>query len=60
MKNAVAKTSCINWNFYYNQCHAGDLNPFRDAISFDNIGTASLAIFQVYLKNFISKLLALC
>ena len=39
--------SCINWNQYYSVCKAGDKNPFQGAISFDNIGLAWVAIFQV-------------
>ena len=39
--------SCINWNFYYTQCLPTGPNPFRGAISFDNIGLAWVAIFQV-------------
>ncbi|XP_074649472.1 voltage-dependent T-type calcium channel subunit alpha-1H-like [Tubulanus polymorphus] len=40
-------TSCINWNQYYTTCQPGDKNPFQGAISFDNIGLAWVAIFQV-------------
>ncbi|KAJ3614390.1 hypothetical protein NHX12_017964 [Muraenolepis orangiensis] len=43
-KGAVA---CVNWFRYYNECRAGDLNPHKGAISFDNIGYAWIAIFQV-------------
>ncbi|XP_076122841.1 voltage-dependent T-type calcium channel subunit alpha-1H [Alosa pseudoharengus] len=39
--------SCINWNLYYNVCKAGDKNPHNDAVNFDNIGFAWIAIFQV-------------
>ncbi|XP_055265075.1 voltage-dependent T-type calcium channel subunit alpha-1H isoform X4 [Moschus berezovskii] len=39
--------SCINWNQYYNVCRSGDSNPHNGAISFDNIGYAWIAIFQV-------------
>ncbi|KAM7365209.1 hypothetical protein PAMP_016155 [Pampus punctatissimus] len=46
-QNSVAVTnSCVNWNVYYNVCRAGDHNPQKDAISFDNIGFAWIAIFQ--------------
>lgn len=38
---------CVNWNQYYNNCSAGDLNPHKGAVNFDNIGYASIAIFQV-------------
>ncbi len=44
--NALDK--CINWNMYYKTCKASDLNPFKNSISFDNIGYAWLTIFQVY------------
>uniref|UniRef100_A0A8C0E6Y7 Calcium voltage-gated channel subunit alpha1 H n=1 Tax=Balaenoptera musculus TaxID=9771 RepID=A0A8C0E6Y7_BALMU len=39
--------TCINWNQYYNVCRSGDSNPHNGAISFDNIGYAWIAIFQV-------------
>jgi voltage-dependent calcium channel T type alpha-1G len=39
---------CINWNQYYQLCSISDTNPFSGSISFDNIGLAWLAIFQVY------------
>lgn len=39
--------SCINWNQYYRTCKPGVNNPFQGAISFDNIGLAWVAIFQV-------------
>ncbi|XP_057605213.1 voltage-dependent T-type calcium channel subunit alpha-1H isoform X3 [Hippopotamus amphibius kiboko] len=39
--------ACINWNQYYNVCRSGDSNPHNGAISFDNIGYAWIAIFQV-------------
>ncbi len=38
---------CINWNQYYQSCSVSDQNPFSGFISFDNIGLAWLAIFQV-------------
>lgn len=38
---------CINWNLYYNVCQAGELNPHKGAVNFDNIGYAWIAIFQV-------------
>lgn len=37
---------CINWNQYYTECKDGPENPFKGAISFDNIGYAWIAIFQ--------------
>uniref|UniRef100_A0A3Q2YQN4 Calcium voltage-gated channel subunit alpha1 H n=1 Tax=Hippocampus comes TaxID=109280 RepID=A0A3Q2YQN4_HIPCM len=40
-------TSCVNWYQYYNECRAGELNPHKGAINFDNIGYAWIAIFQV-------------
>uniref|UniRef100_A0A3P9KUY5 Ion transport domain-containing protein n=1 Tax=Oryzias latipes TaxID=8090 RepID=A0A3P9KUY5_ORYLA len=39
--------SCVNWYQFYNQCRAGELNPHKGAINFDNIGYAWIAIFQV-------------
>ncbi|KAJ8001628.1 hypothetical protein DPEC_G00171450 [Dallia pectoralis] len=38
---------CVNWNEYYTQCRAGDKNPHKGAISFDNIARAWIVIFQV-------------
>jgi hypothetical protein len=38
---------CINWNQYYKFCNVSDRNPFSGSISFDNIGLAWVAIFQV-------------
>ncbi|XP_039179892.1 voltage-dependent T-type calcium channel subunit alpha-1G-like isoform X9 [Crotalus tigris] len=45
--NDTSNTSCVNWNQYYTNCSAGDHNPFKGAINFDNIGYAWIAIFQV-------------
>ncbi|ELU02190.1 hypothetical protein CAPTEDRAFT_89566 [Capitella teleta] len=45
--NTPANDSCVNWNVYYSTCKPGDRNPFQGAISFDNIGLAWVAIFQV-------------
>lgn len=45
--NSPSNDSCVNWNQYYTDCRAGDKNPFKGAISFDNIGLAWVAIFQV-------------
>ncbi|XP_077184073.1 voltage-dependent T-type calcium channel subunit alpha-1G isoform X4 [Paroedura picta] len=45
--NATTNTSCVNWNQYYTNCSAGEHNPFKGAINFDNIGYAWIAIFQV-------------
>ena len=45
---AAANESCVNWNFYYSKCRPSDKNPFKGAISFDNIGYACIAIFQVH------------
>ncbi|XP_053195485.1 voltage-dependent T-type calcium channel subunit alpha-1G [Scomber japonicus] len=39
--------SCVNWFQYYNECRAGEINPHKGAINFDNIGYAWIAIFQV-------------
>ncbi|XP_049576460.1 voltage-dependent T-type calcium channel subunit alpha-1H isoform X2 [Syngnathus scovelli] len=44
---AGAGPSCVNWHQYYNECRAGELNPHKGAINFDNIGYAWIAIFQV-------------
>ncbi|XP_042340626.1 voltage-dependent T-type calcium channel subunit alpha-1I-like [Plectropomus leopardus] len=38
---------CVNWYQYYNECRAGEINPHKGAINFDNIGYAWIAIFQV-------------
>ncbi|XP_064423736.1 voltage-dependent T-type calcium channel subunit alpha-1G [Latimeria chalumnae] len=45
--NSTDNTTCVNWNQYYTNCSAGDHNPFKGAINFDNIGYAWIAIFQV-------------
>ncbi|KAM4663220.1 voltage-dependent T-type calcium channel subunit alpha-1G [Discoglossus pictus] len=45
--NSTSNTSCVNWNQYYTNCSAGEHNPFKGAINFDNIGYAWIAIFQV-------------
>ncbi|XP_035389089.1 voltage-dependent T-type calcium channel subunit alpha-1G isoform X7 [Electrophorus electricus] len=45
--NTTDNTTCVNWNQYYTNCSAGDVNPFKGAINFDNIGYAWIAIFQV-------------
>lgn len=46
--NSVANNSiCVNWNQYYNNCTPNGPNPFYDTTSFDNIGIAWIAIFQV-------------
>uniref|UniRef100_A0A8C5PV78 Calcium voltage-gated channel subunit alpha1 H n=1 Tax=Leptobrachium leishanense TaxID=445787 RepID=A0A8C5PV78_9ANUR len=39
--------SCFNINQFYNDCRAGEVNPHKGAINFDNIGYAWIAIFQV-------------
>ncbi|XP_068444723.1 voltage-dependent T-type calcium channel subunit alpha-1H-like [Clinocottus analis] len=44
---ADAPVSCVNWYQYYNECRAGEVNPHKGAINFDNIGYAWIAIFQV-------------
>ena len=44
--------SCINWNSYYTKCRPSDANPFKGSISFDNIGFAWVAIFQVIYSFF--------
>ncbi|CAF3665036.1 unnamed protein product, partial [Rotaria sp. Silwood1] len=38
---------CINWNQYYTVCNVSDRNPYSDSISFDNVGLAWIAIFQI-------------
>lgn len=45
--NSTDNTTCVDWNQYYTNCSAGDDNPFKGAINFDNIGYAWIAIFQV-------------
>ncbi|XP_049320240.1 voltage-dependent T-type calcium channel subunit alpha-1G isoform X6 [Astyanax mexicanus] len=45
--NTTDNTTCVNWNQYYTNCSAGEVNPFKGAINFDNIGYAWIAIFQV-------------
>uniref|UniRef100_G3PGQ5 Ion transport domain-containing protein n=1 Tax=Gasterosteus aculeatus TaxID=69293 RepID=G3PGQ5_GASAC len=44
---ADCSDGCVNWNRYYNVCQAGELNPHKGAVNFDNIGYAWIAIFQV-------------
>ncbi|XP_068561748.1 voltage-dependent T-type calcium channel subunit alpha-1I-like [Cebidichthys violaceus] len=39
--------ACVNWNVLYNICRAGDQNPYRGAVNFDNIGYAWITIFQI-------------
>ncbi len=62
--NTPSNNSCVNWNQYYSDCKAGLNNPFQGAISFDNIGLAWVAIFQVGTKvillNFIKLFSKLC
>jgi voltage-dependent calcium channel T type alpha-1G len=53
--NTPSNGSCVNWNSYYTECKPGDRNPFQGAISFDNIGLAWVAIFQVRHLNPHSK-----
>ncbi|KAJ8363615.1 hypothetical protein SKAU_G00124460 [Synaphobranchus kaupii] len=45
--NSTDNTTCVNWNRYYTNCSAGERNPYKGAINFDNIGYAWIAIFQV-------------
>jgi len=45
--NSPTNSSCVDWNVYYTDCRPSDYNPFHGAISFDNIGLACVAIFQV-------------
>ncbi|OQV23966.1 Voltage-dependent T-type calcium channel subunit alpha-1G [Hypsibius exemplaris] len=44
---SIPPHTCINWHQYYTVCRASEKNPFLGAISFDNIGTAWVAIFLV-------------
>ncbi|MEQ2284537.1 Voltage-dependent T-type calcium channel subunit alpha-1H [Ameca splendens] len=44
---ADGPVTCVNWYQYYNECRAGEINPHKGAINFDNIGYAWIAIFQV-------------
>ena len=39
--------SCVNYNQYYTECLPNGPNPFKQSISFDNIASAWIAIFQV-------------
>uniref|UniRef100_A0A2C9KEC7 Ion transport domain-containing protein n=1 Tax=Biomphalaria glabrata TaxID=6526 RepID=A0A2C9KEC7_BIOGL len=43
----VNGSSCVNWNQYYTSCEERGENPYQGAVSFDNIGLAWVAIFQV-------------
>lgn len=45
--DGTSNSSCVNWNQYYNVCEAGEINPHKGAVNFDNIGYAWIAIFQV-------------
>lgn len=45
--NTPTNESCVNWNQYYTVCRNESTNPFQGTISFDNIGLAWIAIFQV-------------
>uniref|UniRef100_A0A1I8IND8 Ion_trans domain-containing protein n=1 Tax=Macrostomum lignano TaxID=282301 RepID=A0A1I8IND8_9PLAT len=45
--NLPTNTSCVNWNQYYTNCNTTVHNPYMNAINFDNIGFAWVAIFQV-------------
>ncbi|KAG8180483.1 hypothetical protein JTE90_026642 [Oedothorax gibbosus] len=45
--NRPSLDACVDWNKYYVVCRAGNRNPFKGAISFDNIGLAWVAIFLV-------------
>lgn len=42
---------CVNWNKYFRICKPAGSNPFQGSISFDNIGLAWVAIFQVGLAT---------
>ena len=43
----VEEGTCVNWNQYYTKCAPDSSNPYQGSISFDNIGLAWVAIFQV-------------
>jgi hypothetical protein len=43
--------TCMNWNQFYTECLPVGDNPYQGAISFDNIGYAWVAIFQVRRLN---------
>ncbi|XP_059138724.1 voltage-dependent T-type calcium channel subunit alpha-1G-like isoform X5 [Physella acuta] len=45
--NTPTNQSCVDWNQYYTKCEPHGNNPFMGAVSFDNIGLAWVAIFQV-------------
>ena len=45
--NLPNNNSCVNWNQYYRNCSVTVHNPYDNAINFDNIGFAWVAIFQV-------------
>ena len=49
--------SCVNYNQYYTECRQDGPNPFEEAISFDNIASAWIAIFQV---NFNKIFIIIC
>ena len=47
--------TCVNWNYYYKKCRPSDENPFKGAISFDNIANSWLAILQIIsLENWVT------
>jgi len=47
MTDGVPAAGCVNWNRYFTVCKPAGSNPFHGSISFDNIGLAWVAIFQV-------------
>lgn len=47
--NTPTNDSCVNWNQYYTSCIPEATNPFKGAVSFDNIGLAWVVIFQVHI-----------
>ena len=49
--NETEAGTCLNWNQYYSECRPVGNNPFHGAISFDNIGLAWVAIFQVSMST---------
>ena len=52
--NGTTRPPCVDWNRYYSNCRADADNPFHGAVSFDDIGHAWIAIFQVLYNHCIS------
>uniref|UniRef100_A0A8C4Q0X7 Voltage-dependent T-type calcium channel subunit alpha n=1 Tax=Eptatretus burgeri TaxID=7764 RepID=A0A8C4Q0X7_EPTBU len=47
LNGTIGNSSCMDWNQLYTVCQASSVNPHNNAINFDNIGYAWIAIFQV-------------